>query len=455
MRLLLILTKALSMSDLTNELMRDLDRRLKPKLGARVSGKVVKFDGLSAHCDGFPARVGAICQISAGGTDILAEVISFRDGLNQLVVFELGAGIRSGDKVTLVDEGQTIEIGDGQLGRVFDAMGEPLDGKAKPQAGDTWPLHGKLVNPLTRHNICEVLDVGVRSINSLLTIAKGQRVGIIAGSGVGKSVLLNMITKHSEADVIVVGLIGERSREVLEFVEKVFDTETKKKVCAVAVPADRSPLLRIRGANRAAAIAEYYREKGKNVLLIMDSLTRVAHARREIGLALGELPTSKGYPASVIALISGLVERAGMGFSATKGSITGIYTVLADGDDTNDPVVDTARAILDGHVILSREHANMGIYPAIDVSQSVSRVMADVISEDHNLVANKLKQLINTYNENKDLIMMGGYAPGQDANLDEAYKKWPKIVEFLKQAPSEVEKFDSAAQSLKSLVETS
>ena len=440
------------MNDLTGELMRDLDRRLRPQMGSRVSGKVVKFDGLTAHCDGFPARVGAICKISTGTTEVLAEVISFKDGLNQLVVFELGAGIRAGDKVTLVEEGQMINVGEKHLGRVFDAIGEPLDGRPMPPGNNVWPLHGKLVNPLERNHISEFLDVGVRSINSLLTIAKGQRVGIIAGSGVGKSVLLSMITKYSAADVIVVGLIGERSREVLEFVDKVFDPETKKKLCAVAVPADRSPLLRIRGANRATAIAEYFRDQGKNVLLIMDSLTRVAHARREIGLALGELPTSKGYPASVIALISGLVERAGMGLSATKGSITGIYTVLADGDDTNDPVVDTARAILDGHVVLNREYANMGIYPAIDISQSVSRVMVDVVTRDHSIAADRLKQLINVYNENKDLILMGGYAPGQDPDLDEAYKKWPKIVEFLKQSPSKVERFDNAAQALTALL---
>ena len=440
------------MNDLTGELMRDLDRRLRPQMGSRVSGKVVKFDGLTAHCDGFPARVGAICKISTGTTEVLAEVISFKDGLNQLVVFELGAGIRAGDKVTLVEEGQMINVGEKHLGRVFDAIGEPLDGRPMPLANHVWPLYGKLVNPLERNHISEFLDVGVRSINSLLTIAKGQRVGIIAGSGVGKSVLLSMMTKYSAADVIVVGLIGERSREVLEFVDKVFDSETKKKLCAVAVPADRSPLLRIRGANRATAIAEYFRNQGKNVLLIMDSLTRVAHARREIGLALGELPTSKGYPASVIGLISGLVERAGMGLSATEGSITGIYTVLADGDDTNDPVVDTARAILDGHVVLNREYANMGIYPAIDVSQSVSRVMADVVTRDHSIEADRLKQLINVYNENKDLILMGGYAPGQDPDLDEAYKKWPKIVEFLKQSPSKVERFDNAAQALTALL---
>jgi flagellum-specific ATP synthase len=440
------------MSDLTNELMRDLDRKLQPQLGSRLSGKVLKFDGLTAHCDGFPARVGSICKISTGSSYVFAEVISFKDGLNQLVVFDLGAGIRAGDKVTLVDEGQTISVGEHHLGRVFDAMGEPLDGRPEPRATDTWPLYGKLINPLERSHISTVLDVGVRSINALLTIAKGQRVGIIAGSGVGKSVLLSMITKHSDADVIVVGLIGERSREVLEFVDRVFDSETRKKLCAVAVPADRSPLLRIRGANRATAIAEYYRDQGKNVLLIMDSLTRVAHARREIGLALGELPTSKGYPASVIALISGLIERAGMGTIRTKGSITGIYTVLADGDDANDPVVDTARAILDGHVVLNREYANMGIYPAIDISQSVSRVMSDVVTREHSELANKLKQLISVYNENKDLILMGGYAAGQDADLDEAYKKWPRILEFLKQNPSKMEKFAPALEDLKKLL---
>ena len=440
------------MSDLTNELIRDLDRKIQPQLGSRISGKVLNFDGLTAHCDGFPARVGSICKISTGASDVFAEVISFKDGLNQLVVFDLGAGIRAGDKVTLVEEGQTISVCEHHLGRVFDAMGDPLDGRPSPRSIDTWPLYGKLINPLERSHISTVLDVGVRSINGLLTIAKGQRLGIIAGSGVGKSVLLSMITKHSDADVIVVGLIGERSREVLEFVDRVFDAETRKKLCAVAVPADRSPLLRIRGANRAAAIAEYFRDQGKNVLLIMDSLTRVAHARREIGLALGELPTSKGYPASVIALISGLIERAGMGTVAEKGSITGIYTVLADGDDTNDPVVDTARAILDGHVVLNREYANMGIYPAIDISQSVSRVMSDVVSSEHSELSNKLKQLISVYNENKDLILMGGYAAGQDLDLDEAYKKWPQIVEFLKQNPVKIEKFGSAVEDLKKLL---
>ena len=440
------------MSDLTDELIRDLDRKIQPQLGSRLSGKVLKFDGLTAHCDGFPARVGSVCKISTDTMDVFAEVISFKDGLNQLVVFELGAGIRAGDKVTLVEEGQLISIGENHLGRVFDAMGDPLDGRPSPRATDTWPLYGKTINPLQRNHISTVLDVGVRSINGLLTIAKGQRLGIIAGSGVGKSVLLSMITKHSDADVIVVGLIGERSREVLEFVDRIFDAETRKKLCAVAVPADRSPLLRIRAANRTAAIAEYYRAKGKDVLLIMDSLTRVAHARREIGLALGEMPTSKGYPASVMALIAALIERAGMGTVAAKGSITGIYTVLADGDDTNDPVVDTARAILDGHVVLNREYANMGIYPAIDISQSISRVMPDVVSKEHSDLSNKLKQLISVYNENKDLILMGGYAAGQDADLDEAYKKWPRILEFLKQNPSKIEKFGSAFEELKTLL---
>ena len=440
------------MNDLTSVLFKNFDKSIDQKRSVRISGTVVRFDGLTAHCDGFPARVGSICEISTGNSSVLAEVISFKDGLNQLVVFDLGAGIRCGDKVTLVEEGQNISIDNSHLGSVFDAMGNNLDGRNKSVASDTWPLYGKPFNPLERKHISESLDVGVRSLNSLLTIAKGQRVGIIAGSGVGKSVLLSMMTKHCEADVIVVGLIGERSREVLEFVEKVFDQETRKKLCAVAVPADRSPLLRIRGANRATAIAEYFRDQGKNVLLIMDSLTRVAHARREIGLALGEMPTSKGYPASVIALISGIVERAGMGNQTRGGSITGIYTVLADGDDASDPVVDTARAILDGHIVLNREYANMGVYPAIDVSQSVSRVMPDIVSEEHISLAERLKRLINVYNENRDLILMGGYAPGQDADLDEAHRKWPKILEFLKQAPNKVDKLDNSIGALKALI---
>ena len=441
------------MSDFTSEILRDLDRKLDPSKRSTMSGKVLKFDGLTAHCDGFPARVGSICKIETGAnTETFAEVISFRDGLNQLVVFDLAAGIRAGDRVTLIEEGQSIEVGDTLLGRVFDAMGSPLDGRHQPHAPHEWPLHGTLINPLERRHISSALDVGVKSINGLLSIAKGQRVGIIAGSGVGKSVLLSMITKHSEADVIVVGLIGERSREVLEFIDTVFDKKTREKLCAVAVPADRSPLLRIRGANRATAIAEYFRDQGKNVLLIMDSLTRVAHARREIGLALGELPTSKGYPASVSALISGLIERAGMGTEKCKGSITGIYTVLADGDDTNDPVVDTARAILDGHVVLNREYANLGVYPAIDISQSISRVMVNVASAEQIELAHKLKKLISVYNENKDLILMGGYAPGQDKDLDIAYKKWPEIVEFLKQKPTEIVSFEAAVSAMRSLL---
>lgn len=441
------------MSDFTSEILRDLDRRLDPSKRSTVSGKVLKFDGLTAHCDGFPARVGSICKIQTGtNTEVFAEVISFKDGLNQLVVFELSAGIRAGDKVTLVEEGQNIQVGENLLGRVFDAMGAPLDGLAPPYAQHEWPLHGRLINPLERRHISAVLDVGVKSINGLLSIAKGQRVGIVAGSGVGKSVLLSMMAKHSEADVIVVGLIGERSREVLEFIDTVFDKKTRSKLCAVAVPADRSPLLRIRGANRATAIAEYFRDQGKNVLLIMDSITRVAHARREIGLALGELPTSKGYPASVNALISGLIERAGMGTKKSKGSITGIYTVLADGDDANDPVVDTARAILDGHVVLNRDYANLGIYPAIDISHSISRVMTNVVNTEQIELANKLKKLISVYNENKDLILMGGYAPGQDKDLDVAYKKWPEIVEFLKQKPTEVVSCDDAVSAMRTLL---
>ena len=287
----------------------------------------------------------------------------------------------------------------------------------------------------------------MRIINSLLTVGKGQRLGIIAGSGVGKSVLLGMITRFTTAEIVVVGLIGERGREVGNFVSSNLNEDTKKRTVMVVEPADKSPLLRIRAANRATAIAEYFRDKGKDVLLIMDSLTRVAHARREIGLALGEQPTSKGYPPSVISLIPSLIERTGSG-AAGKGTITSFYTILADGDDQNDPVVDTARAILDGHIMLSRDQAQLGIYPAVDVSSSVSRVMNEIVDENHIAASIKFRQLVTTYSENKDLLMMGGYTQGQDPILDQAITAWPKITEFIKQKENKKEDFNSSAAQL-------
>jgi flagellum-specific ATP synthase len=319
------------------------------------------------------------------------------------------------------------------LGRVLDADGVPLDNLPPPDCAETRPLAGREINPLARQPVDRSLDVGVRLINAALTVGRGQRVGIIAGSGVGKSVLIEMMTRYTEADVVVVGLIGERAREVGDFVAKVMTGPTRDKTCVVAVPADRSPLLRLRAAHRATAVAEYFRDQGKQVMLIMDSLTRVAHARREVGLALGEQPTARGYPPSVVSMIPGLIERAGPGLPG-QGSITAFYTILADGDDTvNDPVVDTARAILDGHFVLSRKQAQMGIYPAIDLPQSVSRVMKDITDKPHDRAAARLRRMIATYMENRDMMLMGAYTQGQDATLDEAVALWPRIEAFIRQ----------------------
>ena len=295
---------------------------------------------------------------------------------------------------------------------------------------------GKSMNPLKRKPVTKPLDVGIKIINSLLTIGQGQRVGIVAGSGVGKSILIKMMSQFTNADVVVLGLIGERAREVGVMVQSLFSNENKNKITVVAVPADQSPLLRVRGANRATAIAEYFRSKNKNVLLIMDSLTRIAHAKREIGLSLGEQPTSKGYPPSVISMIPNLIERTGNS-DVSDGSITAFYTVLADADDNNDPVVDTARAILDGHILLSRSNAQMGIYPAVDITNSVSRVMNEIIKEDHLDVATKFRAHVSSYVENKDLLMMGGYVQGKDILLDEAITMWPKIIDFISQKENE------------------
>ena len=313
-------------------------------------------------------------------------------------------------------------------------------------------LNGTSVNPFHRAPISDVLDVGIRNINANMTIGRGQRIGIIAGSGVGKSVLLSMISRSTDADVVVIALIGERGRELASFTSEVLSSHSRDKVVVVAVPADRSPLLRIQGAKRATAIAEHFRNMGKNVLLIMDSLTRVAHAQREVGLALGEQPTSRGYPPSVISLLPNLIERTGTS-SKDGGTISAIYTILADGDDvTSDPVVDTARAILDGHIVLSRDLAQQGVYPAIDVNQSVSRLMTNLVDIDHVKNSQKLRKYISKYNENRDLILMGGYVQGQDLDLDQAIQLWPSITEFLQQNDEEKCDFDQSAEALRILV---
>ena len=417
-----------------------------------TSGRVNKYDGHFLECDGFPANLGSICSVeTSDGTDTLAEIIGFKKGNNILSMFESDTKIQSGAKVSVIDEGYDVKVGESLLGRVIDAMGNPYDGKPMGSLQETWPLNGKFLNPMSRNAVDKPLDVGVRAINSLLTVGKGQRLGIIAGSGVGKSVLLGMMCRYTEAEIVVVGLIGERGREVGSFVKNLLSGDAKNKTIVVAVPADRSPLLRIRGANRATAIAEYFRSKGKNVLLIMDSLTRVAHARREIGLALGEQPTAKGYPPSVVSLIPKMIERSGPGIDQ-QGSITAFYTVLADGDDENDPVVDTARAILDGHIVLSRQQAQLGIYPAIDVQSSVSRVMNEIIDETHSEYARAFRKFITLYLENRDLILMGGYTQGKDPDLDIAVALWPNLIAHIRQLEGTASNFEESKAGLLKLL---
>jgi flagellum-specific ATP synthase len=438
------------MSTLTETLMDAVDNITLDK-PVELSGRVNRYDGNMLQCDGFPATIGALCSVEADNKDTaIAEIIGFEKGQNILSLHEVGARIRVGARVKLIDDGYSIPVGEELLGRVIDALGNPLDGLPAPKAKDSWPLMGKELNPLARKPVTEPLDVGVRIINSLLSVGRGQRLGIIAGSGVGKSVLLGMMSRFTEADVVVVGLIGERAREVGSFVENVLSGDAKARTVVVAVPADRSPLLRIRGAERSTAIAEYFREKGKNVLLIMDSLTRVAHARREIGLALGEQPTAKGYPPSVISLIPRLIERSGTGLKG-QGSITSFYTVLADGDDANDPVVDTARAILDGHILLSRQQTQLGIYPAVDISTSISRVMSEIVPDSDVQAARTFRRLTSLYLENRDLILMGGYARGQDAELDAAIEMWPRLVNHIMQGEYEKADFETSMAALQSL----
>ena len=400
-------------------------------------GEVKKFDGNIVYTDPFPAPIGSLCLIhDCNKNKIMSEVISFDEKYNMLAVLGQNPNLIIGCKVQLIDDGKNINIDERILGRITDAFGNPLDDKPLDKMKEEWPLIGKSMNPLKRKPVTKPLDVGIKIINSLLTIGQGQRVGIIAGSGVGKSILIKMMCQFTNADVVVLGLIGERAREVGVMVQSLFNNENENNITVVAVPADQSPLLRVRGANRATAIAEYFRSKNKNVLLIMDSLTRIAHAKREIGLSLGEQPTSKGYPPSVISMIPNLIERTGNS-DTTNGSITAFYTVLADADDHNDPVVDTARAILDGHILLSRNNAQMGIYPAVDITNSVSRVMNEIIKQDHLEIAQKFRAHVSSYIENKDLLMMGGYVQGKDTLLDEAITLWPKIIDFISQKEDE------------------
>ena len=416
-------------------------------------GRVIAFDGYVVKVSSLPCLVGSLCSIeNEVGNSVTGEVVRIGEKFVDIVPHDSSFAIAIGDKVILLEVAQKVSVGSELLGRVIDGLGKPLDHLGEIKINEKLNLNGTSVNPFHRAPISDVLDVGIRNINANMTIGRGQRIGIIAGSGVGKSVLLSMISRSTDADVVVIALIGERGRELASFTSEVLSSHSRDKVVVVAVPADRSPLLRIQGAKRATAIAEHFRNMGKNVLLIMDSLTRVAHAQREVGLALGEQPTSRGYPPSVISLLPNLIERTGTS-SKDGGTISAIYTILADGDDvTSDPVVDTARAILDGHIVLSRDLAQQGVYPAIDVNQSVSRLMTNLVDIDHVKNSQKLRKYISKYNENRDLILMGGYVQGQDLDLDQAIQLWPSITEFLQQNDEEKCGFDQSAEALRTLV---
>jgi flagellum-specific ATP synthase len=398
-----------------------------------VAGRLTRMVGLTLEAAGCQAAVGDRCEIvTSDDQHVDAEVVGFAG--DRLFLMPTGDihGLKPDARVLPRPHAGAVPVGPKLLGRVVDGACQPLDGLGPIEAATRLRLTGTPINPLARQPITQPLDVGVRAINGLFTVGRGQRIGLFAGSGVGKSVLLGMMARYTAADVIVVGLIGERGREVKEFIERILGREGLARAVVVAVPADHPPLMRLHGAWLATTIAEYFRDRGANVLLIMDSLTRFAQAQREIALAIGEAPATKGYPPSVFARLPQLVERAGNGESG-NGSITAFYTVLAEGDDQNDPIVDAARAILDGHIVLARRIADAGRYPAVDVEASVSRVMHDIVSDEHLALARRLRQTSALYEHNRDLIAIGAYQRGSDPRIDAAIARWPQIETYLRQ----------------------
>lgn len=413
-----------------------------------VEGKLKRVVGTTLEAEGCSVPIGGYCRVAtADGGWLETEVVGFAGERTLLMPTGELRGVMPNARVVPSPGGGELLVGDQLQGRIIDASGRALDGRGPLNCTETRAIQSTPINPLSRNPIREPLDVGVKAINGMLTVGRGQRIGLFAGSGVGKSVLLGMMTKFTNADVIVVGLIGERGREVKEFVDSILGSEGMSRSVVIATPADHPPLMRLRGAWLATAVAEHFRDQGKNVLLLMDSLTRFAQAQREIALAVGEPPATKGYPPSVFARLPQLVERAGNG-ALGGGSITAFYTVLAEGDDQNDPIVDSARAILDGHIVLSRKLAEAGHYPAIDIEQSVSRVMNDIADKSHLDMVRFLRQNYGLYQQNRDLITIGAYQKGSDPRLDEAVRLWPKINRFLQQDVRESVGFDASLDSL-------
>src|SRR5690554_296247 len=419
---------------------------------AKVSGRLVRVSGMLLESQGCQRMTGQRCLVEqADGTMLEAQVVGFNREISYLMPFKKPIGLNAGSRVFPAKDEVTLQIDDSWLGRVINGLGEPLDDLGKLSGKDTLPTELPRVNPLRRKPVSEPLDVGVRAINAALTLGKGQRVGLFAGSGVGKSVLLGMITRQTKADVVVVGLIGERGREVQEFILHSLGPEGLRKAVVVVAPANESPLMRLKAADLCHSIAAYFRDRGQDVLLLMDSLTRYAMAQREIALALGEPPATKGYPPSVFGMLPELVESAGNGASPT-GSLSALYTVLAEGDDHQDPIVDCARAILDGHIVLSRKLAEVGHYPAIDIGASVSRCMSQVTAPEHRNAARQLKELYSTYEKIRELIPLGGYTPGADPKTDRAVQLAPAIERFLRQETGQDADLAFSVQTLQQLL---
>ena len=407
----------------------------------KYTGKITKVTGLTIESDGPIASIGELCYIYPyhETEPILAEVVGFKEG--KILLMPLGEmeGIASGSTVVASGKTLRVNVGEELIGRVLDGLGNPIDGKGSINTKKTYPVLNSPPNPLERMVISEPLPLGIKAIDGLITCGKGQRIGIFSGSGVGKSTLMGMVSRNSSADINVIGLIGERGREVREFLEKDLKEEGLKKSIVVVVTSDQPALIRVKGALVTTAIAEYFRDRGNNVMLLMDSLTRFAMAQREIGLAIGEPPVTRGFTPSVFAVMPKLLERAG---NSSRGTITGLYTVLVDGDDLNEPVTDTVRGIIDGHIILSRKLANQNHYPAIDVLSSVSRVMPSIVHEEHLNKANAIKDIMATYKESEDLINIGAYKMGSNNKIDRAIDLKEDIDEFLMQETLDIYPFE-------------
>jgi len=419
----------------------------------RATGRVTNVVGLVVEAQGPVSCLGTVCDIytTHHNNTITAEVSGFKNNSVLLLPLEEMRGIGPGCRVIARQQRAVVPVGPGLLGRVIDGLGNPIDGRGPIVPEGEYPIYATSLNPLRRKRIQQPLDLGVRVINGLLTVGCGQRMGVFAGSGVGKSVLLGMIARKTRADVNVIALIGERGREVNEFIDKELGKEGLGRSVIVVATSDRLPLIRMRGAFIATAIAEYFRDQGNHVNLMMDSVTRFAMAQREIGLALGEPPTTKGYPPSVFTILPKLLERAGT--SANRGTITGLYTVLVEGDDTNEPIADAVRSILDGHINLTRDLAMQNHYPAVDVLGSISRVMDDVVDEKHKQNSHRLKQILATYRKAEDLINIGAYVSGSNPKIDYAIEMIEKINTYLRQSIEETVIFEDSIAQLNALFE--